>query len=120
MTTRDEVLAANAAGTLIEMIDAADYSRRDSLAHRLSEMHNSGDIDFFASANSSKLDTIDRSQFFRFQHIFCLTLPRIQCQAEDAMAASAQMRKKAGADLTADSALKALREWFLQSPGRTE
>ena len=120
MITRNEILAANAKETLIDFIAAAGYSQHEDLVDLLSEMHNSGEIDIPTACNSGQLDTISGNQFFNFQRVFCLTLPRIHCHAEDAITASTQVYRKAGADLAAGLAFKALREWFQQSSERTE
>ena len=120
MTTRDEILVANAEGTLVHFIAAQHYAQAEALADLLSEMHNSGEIDILATCNSDQLDTISGHPFFVFQRIFCLTLPLIHCRAEAAMTASTQVCRKAGADLCAGLAYEALREWFQQSSDHTE
>ena len=120
MTTRDEILAANAEGTLVDFIAAEHYAQGEALADLLSEMHNSGEIDILATCSSGQLDAISGHPFFVFQRVFCLTLPRIRCRAEAAMTASTQVFEKAGADLCAGLAYEALRKWFQQSSERTE
>ena len=120
MTTRNEILAANAEGTLVHLIAAEHYAQAETLAELLSEMHNSGDIDALTTCNSSQLDAISGHPFFVFQRVFCLTLPLIRCRAAAAMTASTQVCRKAGADLSAGLAYEALREWFQQSSERTE
>ena len=119
MITRDVILAANADGTLVKTI-AASYDQSEALADRLSELHNSGEIDFLAICNSSQLDAVSGSQFFDFQYVFCQTLPRLRCPAEAAMGASRRVFEKAGADLSAGLVYNALREWFQRSPERAE
>lgn len=114
--TYDDILASNAAGTLVETIGAAGFSQHEALAKLLSESHNSGEIDLLANCISGQLDTISGPPFFVFQHVFCLTLPLIHCQAESAMTASIQVCRKAGTGL----AYEALRKWFQRSSKRTE
>ncbi len=120
MMTRDEILAAYAKETLIDIIAAADYGQCEALADLLSEMHNSGEIDILTACKSDQLDTISGSPFFIFQNVFCLTLPRIQCQAEAAMTASTQVYRAADAKGSGSMIGEALRTWFQQSSERTE
>ena len=120
MITRDEIFAAAANVTLINFIAAADYSQREALARLLSEMHNSGEINFLSVCNSGQLNTISDVQFANFQRVFRLTLPRIQCHAADAMTASTQLNRRADGDITAILVFEALCEWFQQDSIRIE
>ena len=118
--TRDDIIAANSEGTLVETIGSAGYSQREALANLLSELHNTEEIDFLASCISGQLDTISGNPFIVFQSVFCRTLPLVLCPAEAAMNAYTQVCKKAGANLSAGLAYDALREWFQQRPERAE
>ena len=120
MITRDEILVAKANECLINLIAAVDYEQCEALADLLANLHNSGEIDILSACNSGQLDTIPDTLFFTFQSVFCLTLPRIDCHAEDAMTASTHVYTKADADGSASSVSEALREWFQQSSVRTE
>ena len=106
--------------TLIAIIAAADYSQHEILADLLSEMHNSGEIDILTTCNSSQLATIFGNQFFNFQNVFCLTLPRIQCQTESAMTASTKLYRTADAKGSGSLIYEALRKWFQRCSKRTE
>ena len=77
-------------------------------------------INILSVCNSDQLDTKSDVQFFDFQRVFCLTLPRIHCHAADLMTASTQLNRRAGDNLTGNLVFEALREWFQQSSIRTE
>lgn len=118
MSRRDTILAANANGTLLEVV--AEISNRDSeaVASLLSSLHNSGEIDFLAACASNQLDDISRDSFFPLQRVFCKILPNLCCSVSDATAICDKLFQKAGNDLTAGLVFKALQEWMQVSSGR--
>lgn len=120
MITRDAILAAGADETLLDAIATAPHDQQESLATLLSELHNLGELDILAAINSGQLDSVSGRPFFTLQRVFCKTLPRIQCPAAAAVAASKRMFEKAGTNLGAGLVYSALQEWFQQSPERVE
>lgn len=118
MSTRDTILAANANGTLLEVVVEMSYSDSESVMNLLSSLHNSGEIDFLAACDSDQLDNISRDSFFPLQRVFCEIFPNLCCSVSDATATCDKLFQKAGNDLTAPLVFKALREWMQESPGR--
>ena len=120
MYTRQDILAANDAGTLFETIAAIPYQQLKTAARTLSELHNRGEIDFLAYCEPSSLAAVRDHRFFGLQRIFCDTLPHINCPAEAAARACKHMFVRAGIDGTAGMVYGSLSQWFRQSPARAE
>ena len=110
--TPDTCQAASAAGTLLSAIAAASHDDDDSLVTTLSRMHNSGKIDVLDAYRSDQLDAVNRHGFFRLQHVYCQTLPRIHCLTADVLATCRIVLDKAGNDASVVLVYDALREWF--------
>ena len=120
MTTRDAILAANDAGTLLESIAATPFEEAESVANVLASLHNSGEIDFLAACHSKQLDAISDYSFLDLQRVFCDALPRVCCSAASAAEACKEIFDKTSNDYTAGLVYDALRKWFQQSAQRAE
>ncbi len=119
MNTREFILQANDAGTLLEAIAATPYDQLDSVAKAISDLHNSGEIDFLASCEPSSLVEDLNCSFSALQRIFCETLPRIECTAEAAARSCKTM--SARADNTSHHLIhNAFGLWARQSPAHAE
>ena len=120
MYTRQDIIEADDAGSLLETIAATPYAQFDSAVRLLSGLHNCGDIDFLASCEPPPLAALSDHSFFALQRVFCQTLPHIDCSAEAAASACESMFARAGNDGTAGLVYGSLSEWFRQSPSRAE
>ena len=70
MNTRDTLLAANDAGTLLETLAATAYDDVESVASTVSNMHNCGEINILAAFESPQLDPASNQSFFVLQRFF--------------------------------------------------
>ena len=120
MYTRQDILEAADAGTLLETIAATPYQQLETAAGMLSELHNRGDIDFLAYCKPQPLAAVCDHSFFAIQGVFCDTLPHIVCSSEAAASACEHVFARAGNDGTAGLVYGSLTQWFRQSPARAE
>ena len=120
MSTHDEILSANTDGTLLSAIASTPYDECDSLAGALAELHNAGTLDILKAFRSDQLTALAGHSFFRLQHVFCLTLPRIRCPIADVAATCRVLFDKAGNDLAASQVYGALRDWLQLSRHRVD
>ena len=120
MSKTDEIRAANAAGNLLSGVAGSSYGERDCLSSTLAELHNSGEFDFVSALGTDSLDSLSGQSFFQLQHVFCQTLPRLDCAVEAAAAACHVLYEKAAGDLTAGLVYDALRQWAELDPRRVE
>ena len=118
MTTRAKLLAAYADGALLETVSRLAVFEHESVVDLLANLHNSGDVDFLATCRSEELDRLPQRSYFGLQHVFCDSLPNIECPVTAAAVACDRMFEKAGSDGTASLVFRALREWFQHSPSR--
>ena len=119
MITREEILAAASTGALLDTIASIPYDAADQLADVLAELHNDGRRDVLKVFRSDELPSADPT-FFRLQHAFCLTLPRIRSSVAEAAATCQVLFDKAGNDLAAGRVYNALLDWLQLSRHRVD
>ena len=120
MNTRERILQANDAGTLLETITATPYGQQDSVAEAVSDLHNLGEIDFLGCFEPLSLVDDPNTSFFALQRIFSRTLPRIECSAERAANACRTMSARARDRTPPDLIYDAFFTWIRESPARAE
>ena len=120
MTTLNTLLAAFADGTLLETASSLAIQEHEIVVNVLANLHNSGDIDLLAACRSEELDRLPQQSYYGLRHVFCDSLPQIECPATEAVAACDRMNEKAGTDDSAALVFAALSEWFQQSPACAE
>ena len=120
MSIEEVVLSANADGTLLSAIDKTPNDEHEALAETLSTLHNSGNLDFLKSCTSDRFTALSGTSLYRFQRVFCNTLPKIDCSAKKAVITTRLISERAEDGITYGSAYDALREWFQQTPQRAD
>ncbi len=118
MITREAILAAALTESLLSTIASVSYEETDQLAEVLAELHDDGTLDLLEVFRSDQLPAADPT-FFRFQQVFCLTLPLIRCSVAEAAATCEVLFDKAGNDLAAGQVYDALVNWLQLSPSRS-
>ena len=86
MIKQEEIVAAASTRTLLDTIASIPHDDGDHLAAALAELHNDGRLDVLTVFRSDQLTAFAGHSFFRLQHVFCQTLPRIRCPVADAAA----------------------------------
>ena len=120
MITPEDLIAASAAGTLLETIAATSHEQFESVGPLLADLHNRGDIDFLASFEPSSLADVSARSIRSLQMNFRQVLPLIDCPAEAAEAACRNMFERLAGDGAADQVYEGLSQWFRRDPGRAE
>ena len=120
LRTPEEILLANAAGTLLRALANAPYRELDTLAKSLAALHESGSLDVLTLFGSSQLDTVSDNSFFKVQQIFCRTLPQIDGLVGATATTCKILFEKGGNDLCAGRVYDALSEWFRNKPERVD
>ena len=120
MNIKESLLLAKDNGKLLSFIVETPYDEHDNLVQVLSDLHNSGYIDFLSDCMSDQLNAISGFPFFRVQQVFCSTLPRLDCNAADATATCRILFERAGNDLAATRVFDSLLEWLQENPDRAD
>ena len=115
MNIRDTLLAANEAGNFLETLTSTSYDDVGSVADAVSSLHNCEKIDFLTACNSPQLNAVSSSSFFALRHVFCQTLPQLDCSVDAAVTACERMFEKAGLDGAAVLVYDSLSSWFKKS-----
>lgn len=119
MITHEGVLTAASTASLLNTIASVSFEDTGQLADMLAELHNDGRLDVLEVFRSEKLPSADPT-FFRLQHAFCLTLPRIRCSVAEAAATCQVLRDRGGDDLAAGLVYDALLDWLQLSHRRAD
>lgn len=119
--TRQSMLTAYAEQTLLAAISCSSRADEDTLVDLIIDLHNSDEIDFLEACRSDQLEALSDVPFFRFQHVFCRTLPNLNSTVSDAVDTSIIVYEKGGTDFAAarpprDSCIK----WLQHSTQRVE
>lgn len=119
MSIREEIHAASARGRLLSAV--ANWSGGDyaGLSAAIAELHNLGQIDFFSACDSDALVPLSNPAYYRFQAIFCKTLPQLNCTVREALTACQNLYEKAAGNM-GSVVYDALRKWLEQDPHRSE
>ena len=120
MITHEAILAAASTESLLSTIASVPYDNTDQLADVLAELHNDGRLDVLKVFRSDEQLASADPTFFRLQHVFCLTLPRMRCSVAEAAATCEVLFDKAGDDLAAGQVYDALRDWLQLSRPRAD
>ena len=120
MITREDILAANRTGALLQTIAATPHDQFESVARLISGLHNSGEINLLLSFEPQPLADVSAPHIYSVRQIFCQALPHIDCSAESAEAACTNVFQRLAPDGTAFLVCDSLSEWFRQTPTRTE
>ena len=120
MTTPEDLIAANAAGTLLETTAAMSREQFESVGPMLAYLHNRGDIGFLAAFEPSSLAGVSAGSIRSLQRNFCAALPLIDCPAEAAATACRNMFERMDGDGAAGFVYDSLSQWFRRNPGRAE
>ena len=84
MNTRQDIIDASEAGTLLETIAAIPYDQFECVSRLLADLNNRGDIDFLASFEPAALADVSNGSIHFIHRIFCEALPHIDCPPEAA------------------------------------
>ena len=120
MNTRQDIIDASDAGTLLETIAAIPYDQLECVSRLLADLHNRGDIDFLASFEPAALADVSNGSIHSIHRIFCEALPHIDCLAEAAETACNDMFERLADAGTAALVYGSLSQWFRQRPARAE
>ena len=120
MNTRQDIVDASDAGTVLETIAAIRYDQFECVSRLLADLHNRGDIDFLASFEPAALADVSNASIHSIHRIFCEALPHIDCPAEAAETACKNMFERLAGDGTASLVYGGLSQWFRQRPTRAE
>lgn len=121
MSDREDFLAANAKGELLEAVGKWPYGDYDSLGALLAELHNSGEVDVLSKCSSDELSKVSGSSLVRLRDVFCKVLPRLECRVEEAMKVCQVLHEKSAKDdLLAGEVYVALERWLHKDTARIE
>ena len=120
MGTRQDIVDASNAGTLLETLSATPYAQFESTAGLIADLHNRAEIDFLASLEPQSLGAVPDRQIHSLHQIFCRALPCLDCSTEAAESACSNIFSRLAHDGAAAMVYASLTEWFRQAPSRTE
>ena len=109
----EDILAASAKGTLVDILASYPHQEHESLARSLAELHNAGLLDVFELFGTAcRKATHPGFTFFRIQQIFCSTLPRVECSVKAAADACNDFMEEAGPDHAASFVYDSFLKWL--------
>ena len=119
MSIRKEIRAASDRGELLGAVGNWSGGDYDGLSAAVAELHNQGHIDFLSACDSDALSPLSNREYYRFQAIFCKTLPLLNCAVPEAFTACRNLYEKAAGNM-GSVVYDALREWLEQDPHRAD
>ena len=117
-TTRRLIRSAAEDGSLLQHLSTIRFDAMETVSKALADMHNAGDLDLLDSLQHGELDADVTHVFHRVLEVFQRTLPLIDCDVSDAVAAVNSVNRRLTIAGVAATAHPALHGWLQEEVSR--